>query len=94
MTNDADKPDPVLDRLDALLAQTPRGVTRSQSEIARACGLSGERIGQIERAALAKIRVYFAARNISFADFQPPRVDTCNGPIQPDIFPLIEPCKI
>jgi transcriptional regulator len=43
---------------------TPRGVTRSQEEIAAACGCSVQNIQHIERRALKKIRAAFERRGL------------------------------
>jgi transcriptional regulator len=47
-----------------LLARTPRGVTLSQGEIARACGCSKAYIYLLEKSAMKKLRSALARRRL------------------------------
>lgn len=48
--------------LHLLLLVTPRGVTRTQEEIAEACGCTSKYISYLERQAMKKLRRAFQAR--------------------------------
>lgn len=50
-----------------LLLTTPRGVTRTQGEIAYVCGCSLQNIQAIERNALKKLKRAFARRGVKGA---------------------------